>query len=103
MQSDQPQALNQSQRRHLLANLEYADKLLGEIEALLSASQSKTAFPKYRVDITPAQVRVIGEYIARLRARMLRALRSLSIEPAGPQFDALHSIRVTLGFVDIAL
>ncbi len=103
MEAHPSRPLGEGQQRHLLANLQYADKLLAEIEAILSASQSRNAFPKYRIDITPAQARVINEYVARLRAQMLRALRALSIEPPEPGLGALHSIRVTLGFVDIAL
>jgi GTP-binding protein EngB required for normal cell division len=103
MDSDHPQALNEAQQRHLLASLQYVDKLLCEIESVLTAAQSKSAFPKYRLDLTPAQARVVSDYIARLRAQMLRALRSLGIEPPEPQLGALHSIRVTLGFADIAL
>lgn len=103
MESQGPQALNEGQRRHLLANLQYADKLLAEIEGILAAAQSRSAFPKYRLDVTPAQARVVADYIARLRSQMLRALRNLGAEPPEPQLAALHSIRVTLGFVDIAL
>jgi len=103
MDTHRPEVLNEAQRRHLLASFQYADKLLSEIEAVLTAAHSKSAFPKYRLDLTAAQARVVADYIARLRAQMLRALRSLGIEPPEPQLGALHSIRVTLGFVDIAL
>ena len=103
MDSDGVQALNEAQQRHLLAGLQYVDKLLSEIESVLTTAHSKSAFPKYRPDLTPVQARVVSDYIARLRAQMLRALRSLGIEPPEPQLGALHSIRVTLGFADIAL
>ena len=97
-----PTRLNESQRRHLLSSCQYADKLLTEIEATLAASQSKSPFPKCRPDLSPAQAKVIQDYIARVRARLLRALDSQAVAIPAAQISALHSIRVTLGFVDIA-
>ncbi|MCZ2074184.1 MAG: dynamin family protein [Bryobacterales bacterium] len=96
-------ALNESQQRHLLTNVQYADKLLSEIEEILTAASSKSPFPKYQVDVTPAQTKVIQDYIARIRAQMLRVLEGQQIPVPGPQFGAIHSIRVTLAFVRIAL
>lgn len=102
-EADRPEALDENQQRRLLANFQYADKLLAEIEGILTESQSGSAFPRYRLDVTPAQARVVAGYIARLRAQMLRALRGLCVTLPEPQLGALHSIRVALGFVDIAL
>jgi GTP-binding protein EngB required for normal cell division len=96
-------ALNESQRRHLLTNVQYADKLLSEIEGILTAASSKSPFPEYQVDVTPAQTKVIQDYIARIRAQMLRVLEGQQIAVPGPKFGAIHSIRVTLAFVRIAL
>jgi GTP-binding protein EngB required for normal cell division len=95
--------LNESQQRHLLINVQHADKLLSEIEDILIAASSKSPFPKYQVDVTPAQAKVVQDYIARIRAQMLRVLESQQIAVPGPQFGAIHSIRVTLAFVRIAL
>jgi GTP-binding protein EngB required for normal cell division len=97
------ESLNESQRRHLLTSIEYADELLSEIEEILTAASSKSPFPKYRVDVTPAQSKVIQDYIARIRGQMLRALDGQGIRPRGPQLGAIHSIRVQLEFVGIAL
>ena len=94
--------LNESQRRHLLSSCQYADKLLAEIETTLAASQSKSPFPKCQPDLSPAQAKVIQDYIARMRAQLLRALQSQAIAIPAAQISTLHSIRVTLGFVDIA-
>ncbi len=49
---------------------QYADKLLSEIEAILVASQSKSPFPKFKPDISPAQAKVVQDYIARMRAQI---------------------------------
>ena len=69
--------LNSSQRLHLLTSCQYADKLLSEIEATLVASQSKSPFPKFKPDISPAQAKVVQDYIARMRtAHRVGALHS---------------------------
>ena len=100
-EQESPNSLNSSQKLHLLASFQYVDKLLGEIELILEASASRTAFPKYRQDLPPAQAKIVRDYIARLRSQMIRALESQSIHPPGPQFGAIKSIRVTLGFAEI--
>ncbi len=95
-------SLNSSQALRVLTSFKYADQLLSEIESILFASNSKSPFPKYRNDLTPAQVKVVQDYIARIRAQTIQALKSLGITPPGPQFGATHSVRVTLEFADIA-
>jgi GTP-binding protein EngB required for normal cell division len=94
--------LNPSQKRHLLTSAQYADKLLSEIEAVLSAANSRSPFPKFKADIAAAQAKVVQDYVARLRDRMVRVLASQGIEPPPPAFGSIHSIRVTLAFVRIA-
>ena len=96
-------ALNEIQQRRLLIHVQYADKLLSEIEGILTTASSKSPFPKYRADVTPAQSKVVQDYIARIRAQMLRVLEGQQIAVPGPQFGAIHCIRVTLAFVRIAL
>jgi hypothetical protein len=95
--------LNEPQQRHLWTSVQYADKLLSEIEEILTAASSKSPFPKYQVDVTPAQSKVINDYIARIRAQMLRILEGQRIPVPRPQLGAIHAIRVTLAFVRIAL
>jgi GTPase Era involved in 16S rRNA processing len=94
-------SLNPYQASRLLVNFKYVDQLLSEAESILVASNSKSPFPKYRSDLTPAQVKVVQDYIARVRAQMMQALKSLGITPPGPQLGAAHSIRVNLEFADI--
>jgi len=95
--------LNEAQRRHLLNSIEYADTLLSEIEEILTAASSKSPFPKYQIDITPIQSKVIQDYIARMRAQMLRVLEGQGIRPRGPEVGAVHLIQVHLTFVGITL
>jgi GTP-binding protein EngB required for normal cell division len=98
----EPGHLNPSQRLHLQTTCQYADKLLSEIEATLAASQSKSAFPKFKPDISPAQAKVVQDYISSMRAQLLRILDSQGVPIPAPRIGSLHSVRVTLGFVDIA-
>ncbi|MCL6545439.1 MAG: dynamin family protein [Bryobacteraceae bacterium] len=98
-----PDGLNESHRRRLLASAQYADKLLGEIEEILKSSDSKSPFLKYRPDITLHQARLIRSYAARFREHLARVLEAAGVERPGPQFSALHSVRVTLSFVRIAV
>jgi len=71
-----PDSLNSSQQLHLLSSCKYADQLLSEAESILFASGSKSAFPKYQPDLAPMQAKVVEDYIARIRAQMVRVLKS---------------------------
>jgi GTP-binding protein EngB required for normal cell division len=95
--------LNESHRRRLLANAQYADKLLSDVEEILSASESKSPFPKYRPDVSLHQARLIRGHIARFRDHLSRVLSAVGIAGDGPRFGSLHSIRVTLTFVRITV
>jgi GTP-binding protein EngB required for normal cell division len=95
--------LNEAQQRRLLCNAQYADKLLSDIEAILTSSESRTIFPKYRSDVSPSQVKLIRNSMARFRDQLGRVMDGLGIVPEGAAFGSLHSIRVTLTFVRIAV
>jgi len=97
------ESLNEFQQRHLLTSLQHADKLLSEIEGILTAASSKSPFPEYQGDVTPTQGKVIQDYIARFRGQMLRVLEGQGIRSPAPHISALHSIRVHLTFINIAL
>jgi GTP-binding protein EngB required for normal cell division len=94
---------NESHQRRLLASAQYADRLIGDIEQILSAAESKSPFPKYRPDVSLPQARLIRGQLARFRDHLSRVLSTAGIHYGGPQFGALHSIRVTLTFVRIAI
>lgn len=95
--------LNEAQRRHLLTNAEYADQLLSDIEAILNASESKSIFPKYLPDVSLAQAKLVRNHIARFRDQLGRVMDGLGIVHKGATFGSIHSIRVTLNFVRIAV
>jgi GTP-binding protein EngB required for normal cell division len=95
-------SLNSSQKLHLLTSFQYVDKLLGDIEAIMAASSAKSAFPKYKPDISRVQIKIVQDYIDRLRSEMVRVLKDQDIFPPEPRFGSVHSIRITLGFAGIA-
>ncbi len=95
--------LNEYQARRLRVTCQYIDKLLGEIEVILNTSASKTAFPRYSADVAPAQRRTIEDYIARLRAQLVRVLDGQRISREKPSIPASRAIHVSLGAIDIAV
>ena len=66
----EPGTLNEVQQRRLSITCKYIDKLLCDIEQVLHSTASTSPFPRYVVDITPAQSRVIEDHIRRLRAQL---------------------------------
>ncbi len=80
----------------------YIDKLLADMESALHVSTSKVAFPQYAPDLSPAQRRVIEDYIGRIRAQLVRVLDGQGIERAPADIPVSRSLHADLTFVDIA-
>jgi GTP-binding protein EngB required for normal cell division len=95
--------LNRSQRLRLRVSCQYIDQLLSEIESILHASSSRSPFGKYVADLSPAQGRVIEDYIARVRTQLLRSLAWQQIESETPTVAASHAIQTHVSFIDIAV
>jgi hypothetical protein len=95
--------LNGPQQNRLLVSCRYVDELLQDIESVLAGASSKTAFPKYIRDFSPAQRKMVEDYITRIRAQLLRALDSQAMPAPKPRIGAIHSILTTLVFVDNTL
>ena len=80
----------------------HIDKLLAEMQSALNVSTSKLAFPQYAPDLSPAQRRVIEDYIGRIRAQLVRVLDGQSIERPPADIPVSRSLHSYLTFVDIA-
>ena len=80
----------------------HIDKLLAEMESTLNVSASKLAFPQYAPDLTPAQRRVIEDYISRIRAQLIRVLDGQGVERPSADIPVSRALHVNLTFVDIA-
>ena len=94
---------NEFLAKHLRVTCRHIDRLLGEIEGILNESSSRTAFPEYVMDITPAQQKMIEDYITRIRARLVQVMEGQEIisnsRPGIPVSRAVHSRLYT---IDIA-
>jgi len=96
-------SLNANQRQRLLVSCRHIDRLLGDIDATLDATASKSVFPSYVADISPLHRKAIDDSIARIRTQLLEVLASQSLAPEPPHISAAHSISVNLTFIDIAI
>lgn len=74
-------SLSDVQKLRFRVSCQYIDKLLSNIEDILHASESKSPFPKYKVDINLAQIRVLEDYIRRFRSQLLSTLAWQEITP----------------------
>ncbi|HXP46810.1 MAG TPA: hypothetical protein VN810_06000 [Terriglobales bacterium] len=86
--------LNEHHLRRLLVSCQYIDHLLSEIENVLNTANSQAVFPKYFIDISPAERQVIEKHEARIRRQLLRLVQRHGIthQPGIPARRAIHSI-----------
>ena len=96
-------SLNSNHERRLSVTCRYIDKLLADMESVLSVSSSKLAFPQYTPDLTSAQRRVVEDYISRIRAQLIRVLDGQNIGRPPADIPVTRSLHSTLTFVDIAV
>ncbi len=98
-----PGKLNEPQQRRLIITCKYIDSLLCDIENALHSSASQSPFPRYVVDVSPAQAQEIEDHIRRIRAQLLRTLDWQRMKPEPPEIEVTRLITTDLAFVDIAL
>ena len=103
MPEESANSLNSNHERRLSVTCRYIDKLLADMESILSISSSKLAFPQYTSDLTSAQRRVIEDYISRIRAQLIRVLDGQHIERPPADIPVARSLHSTLTFVDITV
>jgi hypothetical protein len=96
-------SLSEAQLRRLLISCQHMDKLLADIEDILNAPESTSAFPKYVDDLSPVQHKKIQDFIGQLRAQLLRAVARQGIAPERPRIAASHAIHAALTFIEIAI
>ena len=101
MASD-PDSLNENQVRRLRVTCQHIDRTLSEIEGILNESASRAAFPNYAADLPPAQRKTIEDYIARVRARLIRVLEGQDIVVSPPAIPVSRAVRGRLYSIDIA-
>ena len=99
----QPGELNEPQRRRLSVTCEYIDKLLQDVEQVLSSDSSKSPFPRYVSDLGPEQTEALEGYIAELRAALLRALAWQKMQPRQAEIPASRAVLINLDYIGIAI
>ena len=98
-----PGELNENQKLRLRITCQYIDKLLGDLDHVLHSASSQSPFPRYIVDVTPAQIRVLEDYIRRFRSQLLRTIAWQQMKPEPPNIPASRAVLTNLTFVDIAV
>jgi hypothetical protein len=96
------ESLNSNHARRLSVACQHIDKLLADMESALAFADSRQAFPEYLSDVTPAQRRVVEEYIARIRVLLTRILDGQGIERPGPFIPVSRCLHSSLTFINIA-
>ena len=102
MPEDSANSLNSNHARRLSVTCRHIDKMLAEMESALSVCNTKLAFPQYALDLSPAQRRVIEDYVSRIRAQLIRVLDGQGIERPPSDIPVSRALHVNLAFVDIA-
>jgi GTP-binding protein EngB required for normal cell division len=95
--------LNEHQQRRLRVTCEYVDKLLADIDDILHAAISQSPFPRFIVDVSPAQVRVLEDYIRRIRSQLVHTIAWQKMRPEPPNIPATRAVATNLSFIDIAI
>lgn len=95
--------LNEHQKTRLRITCQYIDKLLSDVADILHAATSPSPFPRYIVDISPAQIRVLEDYIRRFRAQLVKTIAWQGMKPEPPDIPATRAVLTNLAFVDIAV
>lgn len=95
--------LNEHQKSRLRITCQYIDKLLSDVEDILHAAISPSPFPRYIVDVSPAQIRVLEDYLRRLRSQLVRTINWQNMKPEPPDIPATRAVLTHLAFVDIAI
>lgn len=95
--------LNGPQQNRLRVSCHYIDKLLSDMENVLHQAASQSPFPRYLMDVSPAQARVVEDHIRQLRAQLLRALAWQHLKPNPPDIPATRAVLTDLAFIDIAV
>ncbi|MGO8760076.1 MAG: hypothetical protein ACLQG3_18325 [Terracidiphilus sp.] len=95
--------LNEAQQRRLYASCQYIDGLLCDIEQAFHQADSLSPFPRYIVDLTPAEIAQLEDRIRRIRERLLQTLSWQDMRPEVPEIPTTRVVLTSLAFIDIAI
>jgi GTP-binding protein EngB required for normal cell division len=95
-------SLNSNHQRRLTVTCRHIDRLLAEMEGALHVAGTKSAFPQYVPDLTRTQLRVVEDYIDRIRAQLIRVLDGQGIDRPRADVPVSRSLHSHLAFIEIA-
>jgi len=95
--------LNDAQQRRLYASCRYIDELLCDLEQALHQADSLSPFPRFVIDLTPAEVSELEGHIRRIRDQLLQSLQWQQLSPETPGIPATRAVLTNLSFIDIAI
>ena len=93
--------LNPYQRNRLGVSLLHVDRLLRDVEQILTEPSSRSPFRRYEADVTPEQQGVLAQSLEEIRRALVEALQRQEIVSSERKISALHAIRTNLDYVDI--
>jgi hypothetical protein len=77
------------------------DRLLRDVEQILTEPSSRSPFRRYDADVTPEQQEVLAQSLEEIRGALVEALQRQDIVSPDHKISALHAIRTNLDYVDI--
>lgn len=95
--------LSDNHARHIVNTFKYVDQLLEESGHLMASTSERPAFPRYTLDATPEQCRVLADGFLQLRRKLLEGLEKLGVTGGGAEISAVRALQVQLISADIAL
>jgi hypothetical protein len=95
--------LNEHHQRRLLVSCQYMDRLLADIESVMTSGASLSPFPKYIQDLSEREKGLTTKLVATLRRQLLEMLIARGVDVPGPTISSRHSILTCLGYIAIAL
>lgn len=95
--------LNAFQQNRLMTTFHYIDRLLTDIEHVLTATDWRSPFPQYLLNVSAEQRNQLEAFIAILRRRMIELLGGEGLKPEPPRIPASRAIHSILTYVEIAL
>ncbi len=93
---------NESQQRYLVSRLRSIDQMLTEASDRLEPVDRGQAFMAVKPDATPAQRKVLGDYLAQLRFALRRFMISQQLRDEHSPTSGLWSFRTSIEFARVA-
>lgn len=95
------EGLNEPQQRRVVVTFRHVDKLLQEIENIVTATPSP--FARYHCELSPEAREAMAALVASLRQQLLSGLERLGVPLDPSHGDAVFAVRTMLTYAKMAL